>query len=172
MALCPYDPAAKYIYVVRHPVSCFASCVDFLAANLSRMAPPLAACEAWFCAADIMWWTPWPHHVSGWYQRSCNEDNVLFVRFEDMKQDLASVVRRVAEFLKLAPLNETEMAAVVKHCGFQWMSDNFDLFEMQVPHLLQDVARILQEWPRGPLPRYPSRHVATDLELVRRATAV
>ena len=50
VSLCPYDAAAKYIYVVRHPVSCFASCVDFIGSNLSRMAPPLEACEQWFCS--------------------------------------------------------------------------------------------------------------------------
>ncbi len=31
--LCPHGTEAKYIYVARHPVSCFASCADFLATN-------------------------------------------------------------------------------------------------------------------------------------------
>ena len=29
--LCPYSRDAKYIYVARHPVNCFASCKDFIA---------------------------------------------------------------------------------------------------------------------------------------------
>ena len=41
--LCPYDQRARYIYVLRHPVSCFASCIDFVRTNVGRMAPPLAA---------------------------------------------------------------------------------------------------------------------------------
>jgi hypothetical protein len=138
VALCPYDAAARYIYVVRHPVSCFASCVDFLGSNLGRMAPSLDACEQWFCSPDLMWWSPWPEHVAGWWQRSRQADNVLFVRFEDMKQDLAAVARQVAEFLGIAPLNDQETARVLQHSSFQWMSDNFDLFEMYVPHLLQN----------------------------------
>ena len=55
-----------------------------------------------------------------------------------MKQNLEAVARQVETFLDLAPLDDAEMADVLKHCSFQWMSDNFDLFEMQVPHLLQD----------------------------------
>src|SRR5262249_27083406 len=27
--LCPFNTSARYIYVARHPLSCFASCIDF-----------------------------------------------------------------------------------------------------------------------------------------------
>jgi hypothetical protein len=34
VSLCPFDASARYVHVVRHPASCFASCVDFITANL------------------------------------------------------------------------------------------------------------------------------------------
>ncbi|MCA9152348.1 MAG: sulfotransferase domain-containing protein [Planctomycetales bacterium] len=136
--VCPWHERAKYIYVARHPVSCFASCVDFIRSNLGRISPSLEACEEWFCSDQLMWWTPWPDHVSGWWQRAQELPNVLFVRFEDMKQDLASVARQVEQFLELTPLSDDELAKVLQRCSFASMRDNYDLFEMQAPHLLQD----------------------------------
>jgi hypothetical protein len=150
-SLCPFDEAAKYIYVVRHPVSCFASCVDFLRSNLGRMTPSLEACEEWFCSPEIMWWSPWPQHVSGWWQRAQTSENVLFIRYEDMKQDLRTVADRVQSFLGMPQLNDEEMADVLQHCSFEWMSRNFDLFEMQVPHLLQDASDFFKS---GRMDRY------------------
>ena len=37
--LCPYSEQAKYIYVTRHPVSCFASIVDY---NRTLLGPAYA----------------------------------------------------------------------------------------------------------------------------------
>jgi hypothetical protein len=140
VSLCPYDERAKYIYVVRHPVSCFASCVDFMRSNLSHFAPPPEVCEEWFCSPEWMWWSPWPQHVAAWWQRSQQADNVLFVHFEDMKRDLPAVARGIEAFLGLAPLSDEELAAVLEPCSYRLMSENYDLYEMQVPHLLQDAS--------------------------------
>lgn len=135
--LCPWSPAARYIYVARHPVSCFASCMDFVTTNVGAMAPPLAAYEDWFRSGDLMWWGTWPAHVSGWWKRSREATNVLFLSFEEMKRDLPGVIRRVAEFLGVAALNDQELASAVEKCGFAYMQRHQDTFEMQPPHLLQ-----------------------------------
>ena len=141
-SLCPRGDDARFIYVARHPVSCFASCVDFIATNTGAMAPPLEASEAWFRSADLMWWGTWPDHVKGWWARSRADANVLFVHFEEMKRDLAGVVRRVATFLGMAPLTDGELADVVRKCGFAYMQEHQDAFEMQPPHLLQTNAAL------------------------------
>lgn len=135
--LCPSEPAARYIYVARHPVSCFASCVDFVRTNVGAMAPPLPAFESWFTDPDLMWWGTWTNHVKGWWDRAARDRNVLVVLFEDMKKDLPSVVKQVAAFLGVAPLSEPEIDLVVQKCGFQYMQTHQDLFEMQPPHILQ-----------------------------------
>lgn len=140
--LCPYTPDAKYIYVARHPVSCFASCIDFVVTNVGRMAPELDKFEEWFCSPDLMWWGTWTDHVKGWWQRSQQSDNVLFVHFEDMKRDLPAVIRRVAAFLRVEPLDDDEVAQVAEKCSFQYMQRHQDTFEMQPPHILQTNAAL------------------------------
>ncbi len=140
--LCPTSAATRYIYVARHPVSCFASCVDFVATNVGAMAPPLAASEDWFRSPELMWWGTWTDHVKGWWDRSRRDSNVLFVRFEEMKRDLPEIVRRVAAFLDVAPLTELELARVVEKCGFNYMQKHQDNFEMHPPHILQTNASL------------------------------
>lgn len=136
-SLCPFDVRAKYIYVVRHPVSCFASCVDFVRSNLRGFEPDLEDFLHWYTTADAMWWGTWVAHVDAWWAKAAAAPNVLFVRFEDMKQDLDSVIRQVAEFLDVPPLEPHEMDRVAEHCSFAAMRRNADVFEMHAPHLLQ-----------------------------------
>jgi hypothetical protein len=140
--LCPFDPAARYVYVARHPVSCFASCVDFVVTNVGEMAPGTAAFEEWFCSPELMWWGTWADHVKGWWQRAQENSNVLFVYFEEMKRDLPGVVGRVVDFLGIAALNDAELAAVTDKCGFRYMQAHQDNFEMQPPHILQTNAQL------------------------------
>ncbi|MCC6317162.1 MAG: sulfotransferase domain-containing protein [Gemmatimonadaceae bacterium] len=142
VALCPFNARAKYIYVARHPVSCFASCIDFVDTNVGGMSPELPAFEAWYTSRDLMWWGTWPDHVKGWWDRSKQHPNVLFVFFEDMKRDLGAVTRRVAEFLDVAPLSDSELVAVVRKCGFAYMQEHQDNFEMHPPHILQTNAEL------------------------------
>ncbi|MGQ0765009.1 MAG: sulfotransferase domain-containing protein [Gemmatimonadota bacterium] len=141
-SLCPWSPAARYIYVARHPLSCFASCIDFVDTNVGAMAPPLPAFVEWFTSPDLMWWGTWTDHVRGWWDRSRTESGVLFIYFEDMKKDLGSVVTRVAAFLGVSPLSADEMAAVVRHCSFDYMQEHQSSFEMHPPHILQTNAEL------------------------------
>jgi hypothetical protein len=141
--LCPFSPVAKYIYVARHPLSCFASCVDFVVTNLGSMAPGLPALEEWYTSPDLMWWGTWADHVKGWWKRAQEHPgNVLFVYFEDMKKDLPATVQRVATFLGVAPLDEQELASAVHKCSFAYMQEHQDNFEMHPPHILQTNAEL------------------------------
>jgi hypothetical protein len=140
---CPFSPEARYVYVARHPVSCFASCVDFLAQNAGAAAPATDAVERWFCSETDMWWGPWPDHVAGWWELASEHDQVLFIRFEDMKHDLEGVARRVADFLDLGPLTDGEAARIVEKCGFEYMRAHRGTFEMHPPHLLATDADLL-----------------------------
>lgn len=140
--LCPTSADAKFIYVYRHPVSCFASCVDFIATNVGSMAPSASAYEQWFTSPDLMWWGTWTDHVKGWWERAQRDANVLVVQFEVMTKNLPGVVQRVVEFLGVAPLTEAELARVVEKCGFAYMQRHQNLFEMQPPHVLQADAKL------------------------------
>lgn len=140
--LCPVGSNAKYVYVARHPVSCFASCADFLYTNMGRFAPDLAQIEEWFSSDEMMWWGSWPAHVAGWWKRSGQDPNVLFLHFEDMKRDLAGVARQVADFLRMAPLRDEELENVLRKCSFAYMQRHGDAFEMGPPHILAIEARL------------------------------
>jgi hypothetical protein len=128
--LCPYGERARYVYVLRHPVSCFASCVDFLRAGMGPAAPDRAGLLDWFCS-ERMWWGPWPDHADGWW-RWRERGNVLFLHYEAMKRDLAGAVRRVSDFLGL-DLDARELAAVVEKSDYGWMKEHEERFEMHPP---------------------------------------
>ncbi len=130
-SLCPFAAAAKYICVVRDPVSCFASVADFNRALVGPLLPPLAALAEWFCS-DAMYWTPWPAHVSGWWEQAALHDNVLLVHFEEMTRDFGAVRERVARFLGVA-LTADEARRVDERCSFAYMSAHEEFFEMARP---------------------------------------
>lgn len=132
---CPRHPDARYVYVARDPVSCFASCRDFLRINLGPFCPDEEAIADWF-TSEHMWWGPVPHHVAGWWSRSQADGTVLFVNFEDMVADLPAVVRRVAAFLEVPSLDDLELAEVVRKSGFEYMKRHRHAFEMHPPHLI------------------------------------
>lgn len=134
--VCPFSSHARYVYVARNPASCFASCVDYLAASLGAFAPDLPDLERWFCSHEAMWWGSWPRHVDGWWQQAGRHDNVLFVRFEEMTADLGAVARRLADFLSIEPLDEAEHSDVVRKCSLQAMRAHRECFAMQPPSLV------------------------------------
>ena len=131
IAICPYDPAAKYIYVTRHPVSCFASIVDFTRTLQGPFMPTVDELAAWFCS-DRMYWSPWPQHVEGWWRHATEHRNVLFVHFEDMKENFGDVLDRVAAFLGYR-LTTAEQITVTEKSSFRYMADHEELFEMAPP---------------------------------------
>jgi hypothetical protein len=130
-SLCPWSESARFVYVTRHPVACFASCVDFIRMLAGPLTPPLPDLLDWFCS-DQMWWSPWPVHVEGWWRRAEERSNVLFVHYEEMLQDLPGVVDRVAAFLE-TPLDAEERHAVVDRSRFDYMKAREELFEMAPP---------------------------------------
>ncbi|XP_077990966.1 sulfotransferase 1E1-like [Glandiceps talaboti] len=47
----------------------------------------------------------WFEHVLPWWQRR-NEDNVLFLKYEDMRRDLTSAIKKIAEYIGKSPSPE------------------------------------------------------------------
>ena len=129
--LCPYSKDARYLYVTRHPVSCFASFVDFLRKVSGPMAWTLPEFVDMYCS-DEMYWTPWPDHVEGWWRWAQERPNVLFLHYEDMLDNLPGAVDQVAAFLE-TPLTPEERAEVVRRSGYDYMKANEEVFEMSAP---------------------------------------
>src|SRR5262245_23505113 len=135
--LCPFNSEAKYIYVLRDPVDCFASCANFVRKNLAGFAPDWDELAKWFQSEDLMWWGTWVRHVGGWQCRAEDGPNVLVVTYEEMASDLEAVAQTVANFLHVSPLTQTELESVVRKCSLDYMRRHADAFEMHAPHLLQ-----------------------------------
>lgn len=129
--LSPYSSDAKFVYVTRHPVACFASIVDYFRTLNGPLTPPMSTLVAWFCS-DRMYWSPWPDHAAGWWDWARTRPNVLFMHFEDMKRNLGATVDRVAAFLE-RPLSPEARAAVIRKCTFEYMQAHEDVFEMTPP---------------------------------------
>lgn len=131
--LCPYSAQAKYIYVARHPVSCFASIVDFNRTMIGPLLPPVSALADWYCS-DRMYWLPWARHVEGYWRWSQRHDNVLFVHYEDMVRDFGPVLDRICAFLG-HQLTPEERARVIEHTSFRYMKEHEEFFEMAPPSM-------------------------------------
>ncbi|XP_049944089.1 luciferin sulfotransferase-like [Schistocerca serialis cubense] len=77
---------------------------------------------AQFFTEDLPMYNPfWTHVLDFWNIR--NEPNVLFYSYEDMKADLASVIRRVGEFLG-KPVPEEQMPKMLDHLSVEKMRAN------------------------------------------------
>jgi hypothetical protein len=129
--LCPYSEEARYIYVVRNPAACFASCVDFIRMLTGPFAFTLPEFVDWFCSDD-MHWRSWPEHVEGWWRWAQERPNVLFVHYEEMLENLDETVGDVAAFLGVE-LTPAERARVVEKSSFAYMKEHEDVFEMAAP---------------------------------------
>ena len=132
--LCPYSPAAKYIYVTRHPASCYRSISDFFHTLSEPFTPSDDLLLDWFCS-DQMWWGSWPDHVAGFWQWSQTRPNVLFVHFEEMKRNLPAIIQRVASFLEVT-LTEEMLLLIAGKCSFDYMKAHEEQFEMMPPNFL------------------------------------
>lgn len=154
--LCPFGERAKYIYVARHPVACFASLLEFNRTMLGPLLPRITALADWFCS-DRMYWLPWPRHVDGWWQWAEHRDNVLFVHYEAMKQDFGAVRDEVARFLGYV-LTPDERQRIDERCSFRYMKDHEDVFEMAPPTMFSVTGSFLA---RGAA----SRHEALPPEI-------
>lgn len=134
-SICPYGEDARYVYVARHPLTCFASCVDFVRLIAGPFAPSYGQMLDWYCS-DEMWWRPWPEHVDGWWRWSQERENVLFMHYEHMLDDLDGAARQVASFLE-TELSDAEVAEVSRKSDYRYMKENEEHFEMTPPSLMQ-----------------------------------
>jgi hypothetical protein len=132
-SLCPYSQQAKYLYIARHPVTCFASCVDFFQHLLGPAAPSVDAMTDWFCS-DNMFWTAWPDHIANWWELAQQQDNILFLHFEALRADPAPEISKVMQLLG-KPGSTEHLARVIEKSSFDYMQRHEHQFEMSPPNL-------------------------------------
>ncbi len=138
-ALCPYSERAKYIYVTRHPVSCYASMADFMEFLIGPLAPKREYLLNWFCS-DSFFWLNWAKNVEGWWQWSQQYKNVKFIHFEKLKDDPGKLIDEIAGFLAV-PLTAEQREKVIFKTSFQYMKDMEEYFEMAAPSIFSMSSR-------------------------------
>ena len=112
----------KYIYLARNPKDVAVSFFHFM-----RSDPLFDFNGTWseflqhFMKGDIFYGSYFDH-ISAWWSHK-DDENVLFLKYEDLKQDLQSQVQIIAEFLGFE-FSEEEARSVKEQCTFQAMKSN------------------------------------------------
>lgn len=67
--------------------------------------------------------------INSWWPLR-NEENVLFLHYNDMKKDHAGSIRRIADHLGIEPTAE-EWERILLYTSFEWMKEHSEKFELQ-----------------------------------------
>lgn len=68
----------------------------------------------------------WFRNVRGWWPH-IGDRNVLWLRYEDMVNDLASCIERILQFLGW-PVTDKVRPVILEHCSFAWMQQHDEKF--------------------------------------------
>ena len=115
----PFNRQARYICVVRDPRAVFESSYSFM--RHVSMGPLMPSVARWLdlYLSDAAPFSPWPDFTAAcWALR--DEPNVLFVTYEQLKQDRPGSIDRIAGFMGVT-LSEDERKAVIEQTSFAHM---------------------------------------------------
>ncbi|KAJ1531394.1 hypothetical protein ONE63_000075 [Megalurothrips usitatus] len=116
--LCTVRP--KVVYVARDPKDL---CVSYY--HYCRLAHgldgPFQDFAELFLQGGVPYGSAWSHILSFWARR--NDPNLLFLKYEDMKKDLPSQIRRTAEFLG-KQIGNDDIRNLIEYLSFDRMRDN------------------------------------------------
>jgi len=122
----PIESPAKFIAMTRDPVDCAASGYHFFAKlYFGPMTPPP---DAWlrFFGSDRAFWGPWSDFTASWWAER-HRENVLFLRFEDMKAAPEKTVAQIAGFLGVE-LSTGQIQRVLERTSFKAMKAQNEKF--------------------------------------------
>ncbi|XP_011302984.1 sulfotransferase 1C4-like [Fopius arisanus] len=113
---------AKIIYVCRNPKDV---CISFYhhAKHFAYRGDFQQFCRLFL--GDKVPYSPFWSHVSGfWEKRNDSSCNILFLKYEEMKVDLGSVIERTVEFLEKPKLSTEKLQRLLNHLSFGNMKLN------------------------------------------------
>ncbi|XP_071957083.1 sulfotransferase 1A3-like isoform X4 [Antedon mediterranea] len=111
----------KIVYVARNPKDIAVSFYYFHKSN--KLIKTFETWDEYFQAfydGDLVGGSWFDMNLYWWNRR--NDDNVLFLKYEDMKEDLGSVIVKISEFIGW-PVPEGKLEEVVQHCSFGLVGD-------------------------------------------------
>ncbi|KAK6129764.1 hypothetical protein DH2020_036471 [Rehmannia glutinosa] len=120
------ESKCKIIYLCRNPLDQFISHRHFSLKNkFQKDVVPLELDEAFdrFCQGIHSSGPFWDHMLGFWNAHLKNPEKVLFLKYEDLKEDIAFHIRKIAEFLGYPFTEEEEKQRLVeqiaKLCSFE-----------------------------------------------------
>ena len=80
--------------------------------------------EAYF--EEWLEYAAWYRNIKSWWPHK-NDSNVLWLRYEEIQQDLSTGIHQLLEFLDWNIADE-QHHRVLKYCSFKWMKENAERF--------------------------------------------
>ncbi|CAG7891296.1 unnamed protein product [Brassica rapa] len=118
-------PGVKVVYLCRNPFDTFISSWHYTNSIKSESVSPVSLDEGFdmYCRGLIGFGPFWEHMLGYWKESLKRPDKVLFLRYEDLKQDIESNLKKLASFLGV-PFTEEEEGkgvtkAIVALCSFE-----------------------------------------------------
>ncbi|MGJ5673989.1 MAG: sulfotransferase domain-containing protein [Nostochopsis sp.] len=116
------ENSLKYIYIARNPKDVSVSYFYFMKSlplcNFQGTWDKFLEC---FMKGDVPYGSYFDHVLEWWGHK--DDENVLFLKYEDLKKDLSSQVKIIAEFIGFQ-LSDEEAKDVAQKCTFQAMKSN------------------------------------------------
>ncbi|TXG46868.1 hypothetical protein EZV62_026162 [Acer yangbiense] len=120
----------RIVYICRNPLDQFISCWHFLLKLAHDKESETLSLEEYFekVCNGVQHAGPFWEHVLGYWKASLdNSHKILFLKYEDLKEDTHSYVKKLAEFLGCPFSNVEEkervIEEIVKLCSFENMKD-------------------------------------------------
>ncbi|KAL0447534.1 UNVERIFIED_CONTAM: Cytosolic sulfotransferase 14 [Sesamum latifolium] len=120
------ESECRIIYICRNPLDQFVSLHHFFLENKTEKdAELLAIDEAFdmFCQGIQSFGPFWDHMLGYWNAHLKNPEKVLFLKYEDLKEDISSHVKKIAEFMGFPFSAEEEnqgmMEQISRLCSFE-----------------------------------------------------
>ncbi|XP_057807945.1 cytosolic sulfotransferase 15-like [Salvia miltiorrhiza] len=123
------ESQCKIVYMVRNPFDTFVSIWHFMSKLRPDSMGPLSFQEVFdmYCRGTIGFGPYWDHMLGYWHESLRNPNKVLFLRYEEMKENAGFHLRKLANFLGFPFSAEEEEDGVVdeiiKMCSFEQMKE-------------------------------------------------
>lgn len=123
------DSGCKIVYMVRNPFDTFVSIWHFMSKLRPDSFGQLSFEEGFdmYCRGTIGFGPYWDHMLGYWHESLRNPNKVMFLRYEEMKEDASFHLRKLADFLGFPFSGEEEEEGVVegiaKICSFEKMKE-------------------------------------------------
>ncbi|KAL0295932.1 UNVERIFIED_CONTAM: Cytosolic sulfotransferase 5 [Sesamum radiatum] len=125
-----HETDCRIIYLCRNPLDQFVSYIHFSSQNdIGKGTDPVGMDEAFdmYCQGFSTYGPFWDDILGYWNAHTQNPGKVLFLKYEDLKEDITSQVKKIAEFIGFPFSLEEEEQGLIDQisglCSFESLSN-------------------------------------------------